>query len=258
MELRNTGKLTEEEQIWFLRETVCWLKEIGEQFNDDELSPEFQKALVTPNYKITLDIPALREQVREGLFNLRKILTGDSEIFFEYEMNNSSLIHIQPTLSQYCATDEIDGNFDRMGDAIAAAQDSTTPNWVAEAGFYLMATWKAEDVTNEKSQFPEDDPNPFIFSPPEWLVLAYYDGDTVRTANGTDSWLVSVVNLDDDDHYHFSDPFIESGWAYSAWEPVQHGRRDSSVSKIYYLGASCSERVFKKDFYKTGIINWVG
>ena len=247
MELRNTGKLTDEEQIWFLRETVCWLKEIGEQFNYDELSPEFQKALVTHNYKITLDTRALREQVREGLFNLRKILTGDNyEIFFEYAMENSYLSH--------SGTDEIKGNFDRMGDAIAAAQDSTTPNWVAEAGFYLLATWKEEDVTFEKRQFPEDDPNPFIFSPPEWLVLAYYDGDTVRTANGTDSWLVSVVNLAptlyDDDHYHF----IESEWSFSAWEPG-----DSSVSKIYYLGASCFERgFFKKDFYKTGIINWVG
>ncbi len=257
MELRNTGKLTDEEQIWFLREMVCWLKEIGEQFNDDELSPEFQKALVTPNYKITLDIPALREQVREGLFNLRKILTGDSEIFFEYEMNNSSLIHIQPTLSQYCATDEIDGNFDRMGDAIAAAQDSATPNWVAEAGFYLMATWNGEDVTNEKSQFPEDDPNPFIYSHPVWLVLGYYDGDRGRTFDGTDSWLVSFVHLEDDT----TAPFITSGWDYSQWEPdsgYSKTSRSPSVSKIYYLGTSCSEGGFKKNFPKTGIINWLG
>jgi hypothetical protein len=252
MELRNTGKLTDEEQIWFLREMVCWLKEIGEQFNDDELSPEFQKALVTHNYKITLDQRALTEQVRAGLLNLRKIV--NQGVLFEYEMNNSSLIHIQPTLSQYCATDEIDGNFDRMGDAIAAAQDSATPNWVADAGFYLMATWKAEDVTNEKSQFPEDDPNPFIFSPPEWLLLGYYDGDRVRTANGTDSWLVSIVNLDEDSLWSKQNvsPVVESEWAYSEWGPG-----DSSVSKIYYLGASCSERGFKKDFYKTGIINWM-
>jgi hypothetical protein len=223
---------------------VCWLKEIGEQFNYDELSPEFQRALDT-DYKNHL---TLREQVRVGMLNLRQLSKGD-EFYFQYDMENSYLSHSE--------TDEIEGNFTNMGNAIAAAQDGSSTNWVAEAGFYLMATWNGGDVTNEKSQFPEDDPNPFIYSPPAWLVLGYYDGDKGRTFDGTDSWLVSFVHLEDDT----TDPFITSGWDYSQWEPdsgYSKPSRSPSVSKIYYLGTSCSEGGFKKNFPKTGIINWLG